>query len=113
MESRPLSFSKDEHFSKHSRANQHENSQNINFQGEFAQKRENRRYQHGAPENTGRSGGRSFGGFFESEVEFVEYLDEFKPVELMSLSSSQLINYHRFMEGKIRRALMPVHFNKF
>jgi hypothetical protein len=50
---------------------------------------------------------------FESEIEFIDYLDQFKPLRIGSLSSSQIINYHRFMEVKIRKALMPVYFNKF
>lgn len=55
----------------------------------------------------------SFNQMFESEIEFVNYLEQYKPTRLASLSSSQLINYHHFIEVKIRKALMPVYYNKF
>ena len=50
---------------------------------------------------------------FESEFEFIEYLDQFKPSQIGTLSSDQIINYHRFMEVKIKKALIPVYYNKF
>jgi oligoribonuclease (3'-5' exoribonuclease) len=50
---------------------------------------------------------------FESEIEFIGYLDQFKPARLGTLSSNQIINYHRFMEVKIKKALIPVYYNKF
>ena len=54
-----------------------------------------------------------FNRMFESEIDFIDYLEQYKPRNLASLSSSQLINYHRFIELKIRKALMPVYYNKF
>jgi hypothetical protein len=70
--------------------------------------RENNRY-----EDSVKSEATLRDQLFYSEVEFIGYLDQYKPVNLGVLSSSQIINYHHFMESKIKKALMPVYYNKF
>ena len=106
LNSKPISFSKGE------------NSRNEHTSGSFMHPVYNLNSGNGSffrKQSVNETGKikKGYCDLFESEIEFVDYLDKFKPVNLSSLSSSQIINYHRFMEAKIKKALMPIYYNKF